>query len=312
MPARLLDGAAVAETIESRVATRAAAFLAATGRRPGLAVVLVGDDPASHVYVRKKEEAAEKRGLRGRSIRLASSATQDEVRRAVAELVADEETDGILVQLPLPKGLDSDDILQRVDPSKDVDGFHPMNVGRLHAGLPTFAPCTPAGVMEALRAHEVPLRGCNAVVVGRSNIVGKPMAALLLQADATITICHSRTKDLGAVCREADVLVAAVGRPGFVTGEHVKPGAVVVDVGINRLDGPKDDELAKRLLGEGSKRHQRYLEKRTALVGDVDFLSASEKAGLITPVPGGVGPLTIAMLLSNTLDAAERRAGRAR
>ena len=309
MTARILDGAAVAESIETRVARRAEAFASRIGRRPGLSVVLVGDDPASHVYVRKKEEAAEKRGLRGRSIRLKDDATQDDVRRAVSELCADDETDGILVQLPLPAALDSTDILHRVDPAKDVDGFHPVSVGRLHAGLPTFAPCTPAGVMEALRAHEIPLRGAHAVVVGRSNIVGKPMAALLLQADATITICHSRTKDLPSITRQGDILVAAIGRPGFVTAEHVRPGATVIDVGINRLEGPKDDDLARRMLGEGSKRHQRYLEKRTALVGDVDFLSASEVAGLITPVPGGVGPLTIAMLLSNTLDAAERRAG---
>jgi methylenetetrahydrofolate dehydrogenase (NADP+)/methenyltetrahydrofolate cyclohydrolase len=309
MTARILDGASVAETIEARVAERARRFTERTGRRPGLSVVLTGDDPASHVYVRKKEEAAEKRGLRGRSIRLPGSASQEDVRAAVKELCDDDETDGILVQLPLPKGLDSDDILQRVDPAKDVDGFHPMSVGRLHAGLPTFAPCTPAGVMEALRAHEVPLRGATAVVVGRSNIVGKPMAALLLAADCTVTICHSRTKDLTEVTRRADILVAAIGRPGFVTAEHVKPGATVIDVGINRLDGPKDDDVAKRMLGAGTKRHERYLEKRTALVGDVDTRSASEVAGLITPVPGGVGPLTIAMLLSNTLDAAERRAG---
>ena len=309
MPARPLDGAAVAESIEIRVAERARLFEERTGRRPGLSVVLVGDDPASHVYVRKKEETAERRGLRGRSIRLKDDCSQADVRHAVEELCADDHTDGILVQLPLPKGLDSDDILLRVDPAKDVDGFHPLSVGRLHAGLPTFAPCTPAGVMEALRAHEVPLRGAHAVVIGRSNIVGKPMAALLLHADATVTICHSRTRDLGAITRQGDILVAAVGRPGFVTGEHVRPGATVIDVGINRLEGPKDDDLARRMLGEGTRRYERYLEKKTALVGDVDYRSASEVAGLITPVPGGVGPLTIAMLLSNTLDAAERRAG---
>ncbi len=308
MPARTLDGAAVAERIHARVAERARRFHETAGRRAGLSVILVGDDPASHVYVRKKEEAAKAAGLLGSSVRLPASASQDDVRRAVAQLCADPATDGILVQMPLPKGLDSDDILQRVDPGKDVDGFHPVNVGRLHAGLPGLRPCTPAGVMEALRHHDIALRGAHAVVVGRSNIVGKPMAALLLDADATVTVCHSRTRDLPAITRQADILVAAVGRPGFITREHVREGAVVVDVGINRLESPEDDALAARMLVEGSRRHGRYLETKAALVGDVDFVAASEVASLITPVPGGVGPLTIAMLLSNTLDAAERRA----
>ena len=309
MAARTLDGAAVAASIHERVAARAKAFASRTGRPAGLSVVLVGDDPASHVYVRKKEDAAQAAGMAGRSIRLPASASHAEVVAAVDALNADDAVDGILVQLPLPAQVDSQAVLARLDPAKDVDGFHPLNVGRLQIGLPALAPCTPAGVMVALRHHDVPLRGADAVVLGRSNIVGKPMAALLLAADATVTICHSRTKDLVGTCRRADILVAAVGRPGFVTAEHVKPGATVVDVGINRLARGADDALAKRLLGEGSKRHQRFLEKGDALVGDVDSLSVAEVAGLLSPVPGGVGPLTIAMLLSNTLDAAARRHG---
>jgi methylenetetrahydrofolate dehydrogenase (NADP+)/methenyltetrahydrofolate cyclohydrolase len=306
--ARRLDGAAVAKTIEARVTERARRFLEATGRRPGLLVVLVGEDPASQVYVRRKEEAAAAAGLAGGIIRLPATASQDEVLATVDRLGVDDSVDGILVQLPLPKGLDSQAVLARVNPEKDVDGFHPINVGRLHSGLPAFAPCTPAGIMEALRHHEVPLAGAHAVVIGRSNIVGKPMAALLLQADATVTICHSKTRDLAAIARQADILVAAIGRPGFVTRDHVKPGATVVDVGMNRLENPRDELLAARLLGEGTKRFQTFRE-RGALVGDVDFLDVEPVAGLLTPVPGGVGPLTIAMLLSNTVEAAERRAG---
>lgn len=307
--ARDLDGAAVALSIRDRVTLRAANFQARAARPVGLSVVLVGDDPASHVYVRKKEEAAREAGLLGTSIRLPATATQDEVLRAVDALNADASVDGILVQLPLPKQVDSDIILARLDPAKDVDGFHPVNVGRLWLGLPACRPCTPAGVMVALAHHGIELSGARAVVIGRSNIVGKPMAALLIEKNATVTVCHSRTKDLVATCREADVLVAAIGRPGFVTAEFVRPGATVIDVGINRLARGKDDVLAERMLGKGSKRHARFVEKGDALVGDVDYLSAREVAGLITPVPGGVGPLTIAMLLQNTVDAACWRLG---
>jgi len=306
--ARLLEGAAIADAIGRRTKERAARFQARHGRPPGLTVVLVGDDPASHVYVRRKEEAAAEHGIAGRTLRLPATASHDDVLGVVRQLDADEGVDGILVQLPLPQQVRSDEVLAALDPEKDVDGFHPINVGRLQLGLPAFRPCTPAGIMEALKSCDVPLSGRHAVVVGRSHIVGKPMAALLLAADATVTICHSRTPDLDARCREADVLVVAVGRAGLVGAAAVKPGAVVVDVGMNRLASPHDDARAQELLGQGTTRHARYLEKGSALVGDVDFRAVRPVAGLLTPVPGGVGPLTIAMLLANTLDAAERRA----
>jgi methylenetetrahydrofolate dehydrogenase (NADP+)/methenyltetrahydrofolate cyclohydrolase len=305
--AAVLDGKRVAADIRARVTARAAAFERAHGRRPGLTAVLVGDDPASHVYVSSKEEAARESGLAGRALRLPGSTPHAELLRVVEALNADDTVDGILVQLPLPAQVEADAILRSIHPEKDVDGFHPENVGRLHLGLPAFAPCTPSGVMEALRFHDVAVEGCRAVVVGRSNIVGKPMAALLLKANATVTVCHSRTRDLAGTCREADVLVAAIGRPGLVTGAFVKPGAVVIDVGTNRLESPKDDDLAVRIFGAGSKRLSAYRERGRTLVGDVVYREAAEVAGLVTPVPGGVGPLTIAMLLSNTVDAAERR-----
>jgi methylenetetrahydrofolate dehydrogenase (NADP+)/methenyltetrahydrofolate cyclohydrolase len=309
MTARSLDGAEVAAAITSRTAERAARFREQAGRPAGLVVVLAGDDAASTVYVRKKEEGARAAGLAGTTLRLPPSAAHEEVLAAVRGLNDDAAVDGILVQLPLPRQVRSDEILAAVHPDKDVDGFHPLNVGRLQLGLPSCRPCTPAGVMEALAFHQVPLAGRHAVVVGRSNIVGKPMAALLLAKDATVTICHSRTRDLDATCRQADVLVVAVGRPGMVGRAAVREGATVVDVGMNRLEHPRDDDTARRMLGEGSTRWNRYVERGDALVGDVDWLAVREVAGLLTPVPGGVGPLTIAMLLSNTVDAAERRAG---
>jgi len=305
--AAVLDGKKVASDIRERVAARAAAFEKHHGRKPGLTAVLVGDDPASQVYVSSKEEAARESGLAGRALRLPGDTPHAEVLRVVKDLNADDAVDGILVQLPLPKQVEADAILREIDPDKDVDGFHPVNVGRLHLGLPAFAPCTPAGVMEALRFHDVSVEGRRAVVIGRSNIVGKPMSALLLAANATVTVCHSRTRDLPGVCREADILIAAIGRAGMVTADFVKPGATVIDVGTNRIESPKDDELALRLFGEGSKRLAGYRERGRTLVGDVDYRACSEVAGLITPVPGGVGPLTIAMLLANTVDAAERR-----
>jgi len=305
--AAVLDGKKVGADIRSRVAARAVAFEKAHGRKPGLTAVLVGDDPASQVYVASKEEAALEAGLAGRALRLPGNTPHAEVLRVVQDLNADDRVDGILVQLPLPRQVEADAILRSIDPDKDVDGFHPVNVGRLHLGLPAFAPCTPAGIMEALRCQDVTIEGSRAVVVGRSNIVGKPMAALLLAANATVTVCHSRTRDLPGTCREADILIAAIGRPGLVTGAFVKPGATVIDVGTNRLEAPKDDALAVRLFGEGSKRLAAYRERGRTLVGDVVYREAAEVAGLITPVPGGVGPLTIAMLLSNTVDAAERR-----
>jgi methylenetetrahydrofolate dehydrogenase (NADP+)/methenyltetrahydrofolate cyclohydrolase len=307
--ATLIDGKAVGAKIQERAHERADLFRSRRGRAPGLSVVLVGDDPASHVYVGRKQEAAERLGLAGATCRLPASAPREELRRVIDGLNADDTVDGILVQLPLPRHLDAQEVLAQLDPQKDVDGFHPMNVGKLQVGLPACRPCTPAGIIEALRAYEVPLAGAHAVVVGRSNIVGKPMAALLLHENATVTVCHSRTRDLPGVCRLADVLVAAVGIPGFVGPDAIKPGAVVIDVGINRIENPRDAELARRLLGEGTKRHASFLETGSALVGDVDSRRAREVASLLTPVPGGVGPLTIAMLMSNTVDAAFRRAG---
>ncbi|MEM7244074.1 MAG: bifunctional methylenetetrahydrofolate dehydrogenase/methenyltetrahydrofolate cyclohydrolase FolD [Acidobacteriota bacterium] len=302
-----LDGKAIAGRIQDRVAGRVRAFTEAAGRAPGLTVVLVGDDPASAVYVGSKERTAGELGMSSKSIRLSADTPHDEVLATVERLNADDEVDGILVQLPLPDQIDEQVVLETISPAKDVDGFHPESVGRLHSGLPTCAPCTPAGVMEALADADVNLSGAHAVVVGRSNIVGKPMGALLLSANATVTTCHSRTKNLPEVCSQADVLVAAVGRPGFIDGSCIRQGAVVVDVGINRIEHPRDLEIAKKVLGP--KRLARFEEKGHALVGDVNHVEARKKAGLLTPVPGGVGPLTIAMLMANTVDAAFRRAG---
>ncbi len=278
--ARVIDGKAVAATLRAAVRVRAAS-LAYT---PGLVVVLVGDDPASAVYVRNKDRAAQQAGLRATTIRLAAATPQAELLATIERLNRDPDVDGILVQLPLPPGIDSREVIEAIDPAKDVDGFHPINVGRLQDGLDVLAPCTPTGVMKLLAATNIPLRGARAVVLGRSAIVGKPMAALLLKADATVTIVHSRTRDIAGECRRADVLVAAVGRPEMVRGDWIKPGAAVIDVGINRLaDG--------------------------RLVGDCAYAECAEVAGAITPVPGGVGPMTIACLLENTLAAAIRRRG---
>ena len=243
-------------------------------------MIVAGENPASQVYVRNKENACVRAGIRSTVVRLPESCTQEELENAVRTLNADESVHGILVQLPLPKGLDEARVLALIDPKKDVDGFHAVNAGKLMSGHPGFVPCTPLGVMKLLEAYDIPTRGRNAVVVGRSNIVGKPMALLLLAADATVTVCHSKTENLAEITRQADILVAAVGRPNFITGEMIKPGATVIDVGINRVDG--------------------------ALVGDVNAEKAAQKAAYLTPVPGGVGQMTIAMLLSNVLDAAER------
>src|SRR4051794_3464458 len=261
MTARVIDGKAVAAGQRAEVAARTAQL----GYRPGLAVILVGDDPASAVYVRNKDRAAHQAGLNARTIRLPATTPQAQLLAEVHCLNADPEVDGILVQLPLPPHISQRAIIEAVDPAKDVDGFHPINVGRLQDGLPVLAPCTPSGVMKLLAAANVPLRGARALVLGRSTIVGRPMAALLLAADATVTIAHSRTRDLPGECRRADILVAAVGRPEMVRGDWIKPGAAVIDVGINRLDNGQ-------------------------LVGDVDYTEAAGVAGAITPVPGGVGP----------------------
>lgn len=280
MAATLIDGRAVAKTLKEGIAQRAQAMIA-KGVTPHLAVVLVGEDPASQVYVRNKENGCMRAGIRSTVIRLEESCAQETLEETVKRLNADESVHGILVQLPLPRHLDEASVLRLIDPDKDVDGFHAMNSGRLMNGEPGFVPCTPLGVMELLRHYGIDPAGKRAVVIGRSNIVGKPMAMLLLAANATVTICHSRTQNLAEITRQADILVAAVGHANFVTADMVKPGAAVIDVGINRVDG--------------------------GLVGDVDFDAVSQVAGYITPVPGGVGQMTIAMLLANTLDAAQKR-----
>jgi methylenetetrahydrofolate dehydrogenase (NADP+)/methenyltetrahydrofolate cyclohydrolase len=294
MSARIIDGKVVAATVLAKVQLASAAFRAKTGRPPGLAVVLVGEDPASQVYVRNKGREAEAAGFRSEQHTLPVTISEAELLALVGKLNADPGIDGILVQLPLPKGIDAERVLLAIDPAKDVDGFHPINVGLLHAGAADKAlvPCTPAGSMILMESVTGPsLAGKQAIVVGRSNIVGKPVAQLLLQRDATVTIAHSKTANLAEICRTADVLVAAVGRPEMIRGSWVKPGAVVIDVGVNRIAAPE--------RGEG----------KTRLVGDVATAEAAEVASAITPVPGGVGPMTIALLMANTVTAATLREG---
>ena len=300
MTARLLDGAAAARAIRDEVRAEAARLIAA-GRRPGLGVLLVGDDQASAVYVRSKTRACEEAGLHGETLRLPGATTTEELAAQVERLNRRPDIHGILVQLPLPGHVDAARILGLIDPAKDVDGFHPTNVGLLVQKRPRFVPCTPAGIMELLARNGIELAGRRAVVVGRSDIVGKPMAQLLLHSDATVTVAHSRTRDLAAVTREADVLVAAIGRAGLIGREHVKPGAVVVDVGMNRV---QDAAQAAPLLT--AERRADFEKKGFALVGDVRYPEVREVAAAITPVPGGVGPLTIALLVRNTVRAAER------
>ena len=283
MTAQILDGAQLAKDMRAAIASRAAE-LTAKGHRPGLAVVLVGEDPASQVYVRNKVAACEQAGFHSLMHRLPAETTEAALLDLVRQLNAQADIHGILVQLPLPPHMDSHRVIETIAPEKDVDGFHISNAGLLMTGTPLFRPCTPYGVMKLLEKSGVALRGAEAVVIGASNIVGKPQAMLLLQAGATVTLCNSKTRDLAAHCRRADILVVAVGRPNMVTGDMIKPGAVVIDVGINRLPNGK-------------------------LCGDVDFESAREVAGFITPVPGGVGPMTITMLLQNTLEAVERSMG---
>jgi methylenetetrahydrofolate dehydrogenase (NADP+)/methenyltetrahydrofolate cyclohydrolase len=298
MTAQLIDGKAAAAQIETEVREE----LARSGLTPGLTVLRVGHDPASEIYVRNKAKKAQELGLTGSELAFPSTMTEADLLAEIARLNADHGVDGILVQLPLPSQIDAKKVIEAIDPEKDVDGFHPINVGRLHLGQPTLVPCTPAGVMRLLASTGVQVAGANAVVVGRSDIVGKPMAALLVQANATVTICHSKTRDLPAVTRQADILVAAIGRPLFVTAEMVKPHAVVLDVGINRV-GP---EFAERLAHDEAK--SRVLARNGLTnVGDVDFARVRDVASWITPVPGGVGPMTIAMLMRNTLTAAVRR-----
>lgn len=293
MSARILDGTAIAQTIRSEVAQEVAR-LSRTGRKPGLAAVLVGEDPASAVYVRSKGKACEEAGMHSVTLRLPASTTEAELLETVDRLNADAEIHGILVQLPLPKHINSEKVLRRIDPAKDVDGFHPVNVGKLVVGDSTaFRPATPYGVQQMLIRSGIETKGAHAVIVGRSNIVGRPMANLLIQqgpgGDATVTVCHSKTRDLPAITRTADIVIAAIGKAEFVTADMVRPGAVVIDVGINRVDDPS--------------RPRGY-----RLVGDVAFEPVARIASAITPVPGGVGPMTIAMLLQNTLQAMKQMA----
>ncbi len=306
MTAKLLSGKPIADAIKAEVAGEVADLIEVHGFSPCLAVVRVGEDPASAVYVGSKVKTAEELGIRSEHIHLDATASQDELIAVISELNERNDVDGILVQLPLPDHIDEREVLETVDPLKDVDGFHPINTGRLAQGYSALAPCTPAGVIEILKRSGVEIAGRHAVVVGRSNIVGKPMAMLLLQENATVTICHSRTRDLPAITRTADILVAAIGRPGFITAEHIGPEATVIDVGINNVSDP---EFAKGLFSaEDLEKRLATIEKRGAtLVGDVNPRDAMANAENFTPVPGGVGLLTVAMLMKNTVKAARAR-----
>ena len=308
MAARRLDGTAVAQLIRAEVHPEVEAFTRRAGRPPGLALVLVGHNPASELYVGNKLKSAGESGLRADIERLPASASLDELLRLVDRLNRSDVHDGILVQSPLPEAMGPDAerrVFDAVAPEKDVDGFHPINVGRLVQGRATLVACTPSGVIELLERSKIPIAGVRAVVIGRSDIVGKPMALLLLQRHATVTICHSRTIDLPRVAREADILVAAIGRAAFVTADFIKPGATVIDVGTTRVD---DRALIERLFPPGSKRRDAFERRGSLVVGDV-HPDVESVAGALTPVPGGVGPLTIAMLLKNTVRAAQARAG---
>ena len=308
MTTRILSGKEIAAAIKDEAAAEIRDLTETHGLRPGLAVVRVGEDPASAVYVGSKVRTSEEIGMFSEHRHLPADAPHEEVLAAVEELNGRDDIDGILVQLPLPKQVREREILEAIDPRKDVDGFHPMNAGRLFQGEQALVPCTPAGVIEILKRSGIDIAGQHAVVVGRSNIVGKPMAMLLLQENATVTICHSRTRDLPAITQEADILVAAIGRAGFIRGEHIRDGAAVIDVGINNVSDPDEarglfgeDEIEKRLAA---------IEKRGfTLVGDVNPKEAKERAGSFTPVPGGVGLLTVAMLMKNTIQAAKARRG---
>jgi methylenetetrahydrofolate dehydrogenase (NADP+) / methenyltetrahydrofolate cyclohydrolase len=303
---RLLDGRAAAAAVRAEVAAGVAELAAAGRRQPGLVAVLAGDDPASQVYVGSKVKACAEVGIVSRTIAPPATTSEVELIALVEELNGDDAVDGILVQLPLPRAISERRVLDRILPEKDVDGFHPVSVGRLWLDEPGFVPATPLGILELLRRSAVPLAGRRAVVVGRSATVGKPLAALLLREHCTVTVCHSHTADLAAVTREADVLIAAIGRPALLGPEHVKEGAVVVDVGINRL---RDRAEVERLFpGDEARLHQ-LATRGSTIVGDVDFSRVAPRAGAITPVPGGVGPLTVALLLANTLNAARQRQG---
>ena len=304
MPARILDGTRMASDIRSEVAAEVKK-MAAAGIRPGLAVVLVGHNPASEIYVRGKVKAGEQVGVYSEQHTPLETATTAELLALIDSLNRREEIDGILVQLPLPGQVDAKQVLLAVDPAKDVDGFHPVNVGLLSTQRPGLIPCTPAGVLEILQRSQIPISGQEAVVVGRSDIVGKPAAMLLINANATVTICHSKTHDLPGVCRRADILVAAIGRAGMITRDFVKPGATVIDVGMNKVTEPAEFQ---RLFAGNAQREQTFRAKGSTLIGDV-HPEVAEVAGAMTPVPGGVGPLTIAMLMYNTVKAAKMRRG---
>jgi len=302
---QLLDGNRVRDEIKAELKPHVER-LTAHGRPPGLAVVLVGHNPASEIYVRNKIKACQDLGIYSESLMPPDTITTDELLATVEQLNARHDIDGILVQLPLPPQVDAKRILLAIAPSKDVDGFHPCNVGNLVAGLPGPRACTPAGIIELLKRYHIPIAGKRAVVVGRSDIVGKPAAMLLLHENATVTICHSKTPDLAAVCREADILVAALGRPAAITGSYIKPGATVIDVGTTRVEDPA---VAHRIFASAPDRLAAFEKKGSILVGDVHPLQVASVAGAYTPVPGGVGPLTIAMLMANTVASAERRTG---
>ena len=305
--ASLLEGAPIAADIKREVAAEIMQLWPNAEQRPGLAAVRVGDDPASEVYVKNKIRACEEVGIRSEHLALPGSTTERELVELIASLNSRNEIDGILVQTPLPGGIDEGAIIDTLDPAKDVDGFHPVNVGRLAMGRPTFVPCTPAGIIELLTRSEIPIAGTNACVVGRSQIVGRPMAQLLIQNDATVTICHSRTRDLKSVTRQADLLVVAIGRAGLIRRDFIKPGATVIDVGMNRVT---DEAAVRELFGDEADRRLQTMSKRGyTLVGDVHPAEADEVAGRRTPVPGGVGLLTVAMLMSNTVKAAKLRRG---
>jgi len=304
MAATILDGNKIAAEIRAEVQSEVASMTAA-GVRPGLAVVLVGHNPASEIYVRGKVKSCQEVGIYSEKVTPPDTISTDELLELVQELNRRDEIDGILVQLPLPTQVDSKRILMAVDPQKDVDGFHPVNVGFLSTQRPGLVPCTPAGIMEILKRSNLPVAGQEAVVVGRSDIVGKPVAMLLINANATVTVCHSKTSDLPEVCRRADILVAAIGRAGMITREFVKPGATVIDVGMNQVTNESEFE---RLFAGHVKREESFRTKGSTLVGDV-HPNTGEIAGAITPVPGGVGPLTIAMLMANTVKAAKMRRG---
>ncbi|HLJ89176.1 MAG TPA: bifunctional methylenetetrahydrofolate dehydrogenase/methenyltetrahydrofolate cyclohydrolase FolD [Candidatus Angelobacter sp.] len=302
MAANIIDGNKIAAQIRAEVAENVR-NLAAAGHQPGLAVILAGNDPASEIYVRNKVKTCEQLGIHSEKLTPAESVTTDELLHMVQVLNQRDDIDGILVQLPLPKHVDSRKVLLAVSPEKDVDGLHPVNVGNLSTQRPGLAPCTPVGVIEILKRSNIPIEGRNAVVVGRSDLVGKPVAMLLLNSNATVTVCHSKTRNLADVCRQADILIAAIGKAGLVTKDFVKPGAAVIDVGTNKIT--QRAEFEKFFAGNAA-REKSFSEKGSTLVGDVDPRVA-EVAGAITPVPGGVGPLTIAMLMANTVEACKLR-----